>query len=68
MDGVTYITLFEHDATTLTWRSWFDAIGYIDAMLAACPNIHSCVLFGLVDGKIVDGIRYYDNGDSEVVL
>lgn len=66
-DGVKYMTVDEGNAVALTFDDWYWAMDYIDYILNKTET-HSIILFELVDGKIVNGMRYMKGGQSEVVL
>ncbi len=66
-DNVRYITLNERNAAAVMFGDWYNAMDYIDFLLNKTET-HSMVLFELVDGKIVNGMRYIEDGCNEVVL
>ena len=65
--GVNYMVLNETDATANNFEWWSEAIEYIDYILDKTET-WSMVLFEMVDGKIINGMRYTADGRSEVVL
>lgn len=67
MNDVKYMTVSERGGAALVFDSWFSAMDYIDYILNHNEEI-SMILFELVDGKICNGIRYYDDGRSEVII
>lgn len=66
-DGVKYMTLNEKGGAAMIFDEWFMAMDLIDYLLNKTET-HSMVLFELVDGKIVNGIRYIEDGRQEVVI
>lgn len=67
MDGVKYMTVSERGGAAIVFDIWFNAVDYIDYILNNTDEI-SMILFELVDGKICNGMRYYKDGKSEVVI
>lgn len=66
-DGVKYMALNEKGGGAFIFDDWYSAMDYIDYLLNKTET-RSMVLFELVDGKIVNGMRYMKDGRSEVVL
>lgn len=66
-DGVKYMTVSERGGAAIMFDSWFDAINYVNYILKHTAET-TMVLFGLVDGKICEGMRYFEDGRSEVLI
>lgn len=66
-DEVKYMTLNEKGGAAMIFDEWFMAMDLIDYLLNKTET-HSMVLFELVDGKIVNGMRYIEDGRQEVVI
>lgn len=67
MNDVGYMVLNEKSGAAIIFGEWYTAMDYIDYLLNKTKT-HSMVLFELVDGKIVNGMRYIEDGHDEVVL
>ena len=56
MKNVKYMTLSERGSAAIMFENWFDAMDYIDYILTKTDE-NTMILFELVDGKIINGMR-----------